>query len=250
VAALMAAAAPAVPDYRVSISSWAPAAWMAACLGIATWLTPHATWYERLGSPEYAALVPASFGDWVDTEESDAGLVSPAQGEALRTIYSQIVSRTYLHRPTGRRLMLSLAYGQVQKGATQLHRPESCYSSQGFTIRNLAPDGIPLGAGSVGVFRMTGVIGARNEQVTYWIRMGDRILDGQPYQLNMTRMAMGLKGMVADGLLFRVSELTPDVTSAERLEDQFVRDLLAAVPPASQAAFIGKPVASIHNPNP
>ena len=30
--------------------------------------------------------------------------------------------------------MLSLAYGDVQQGVRQLHRPESCYSSQGFKI--------------------------------------------------------------------------------------------------------------------
>lgn len=246
----MAASASAVSIRRTSIAPWLAAAWMAACLGFATWVTPHATWYERLGRPDYAALVPASFGDWVDARDSDAGLVSPAQGEALRTVYSQIVSRTYLHRPTGRRLMLSLAYGEVQQGASQLHRPESCYSSQGFAIRSLEPGRLSLGGRNLGVFRMTGVIGSRTEQVTYWIRMGDRVLDGPPFQLNLTRMAMGVEGMVADGLLFRVSEITPDAASAHGLEDDFVRDLLATVPATTQATLIGRPVTRNDRPNP
>jgi len=241
----MAAVVSALSILRNPQLHWAPALWMAASLGFATWLTPHARWYERLGRPDYATVVPVSFGDWVDTGESDAALVSPTQGEALRTIYSQMVSRTYLHRSTGRRIMLSLAYGQVQQGATQLHRPESCYSSQGFTIESLSPGRLTLGSGTLNVFRMTAAIGSRIEQVTYWIRMGDRILDGAPYQLNLTRLQMGLKGMIGDGLLFRVSEITPNVLSADRLQERFVLDLLSALSPVQQAMLIGRPLASI-----
>jgi EpsI family protein len=218
---------------------WAALLLMVASLAFATWLTPHATWYERLGRPDYQTMVPASFGDWVDTGEADAGVVSPVQGEALRAVYSQIVSRTYLHKPTGRRIMLSLAYGDVQQGTRQLHRPESCYSSQGFAIKSLAPDRVIVDGRSLDVFRMTATIGARNEQVTYWIRMGDRVLEGPPYQLNMTRMTMGLKGMVADGLLFRVSEIATEARDSDPFEDHFVADLLRALSPAQQAALVG-----------
>jgi hypothetical protein len=105
---------------------WAALLLMVASLGFAIWLTAHATWYERLGRPDYQTIVPASFGDWIDTGDSAAGVVSPVQGEALRAVYSQIVSKTYLHKPTGRRIMLSLAYDEVQQGIRQLHRPESC----------------------------------------------------------------------------------------------------------------------------
>ena len=223
---------------------WAASLLMIASLGLATWLTPRVTWYDRLGRPDYQAIVPASFGDWVNLGDAAAGVVSPTQGEALRTVYSQVVSRTYVHKPTGRRIMLSVAYGAVQQGATQLHRPESCYSSQGFAIKSLSRDRLIVGARSLGIFRMTAVIGSRNEQVTYWIRMGDRVLGGAPYELGLTRMAMGLKGIVADGLLFRVSEISPLAQDSDPLEDRFVMDLLRVLSPGQQAMLIGAPLAS------
>jgi EpsI family protein len=223
---------------------WTALLLMVASLGFATWLTPHATWYERLGRPDYQTIVPASFGDWIDTGEADTGVVSPVQGEALRAVYSQIVSRTYLHKPTGRRIMLSLAYGEVQQGIRRLHRPESCYSSQGFAIKSLSPDRLQVDGRSLDVFRMTAAIGNRNEQVTYWIRMGDRLIGGPPYELGLTRMALGLKGIVADGLLFRVSEITADAQGSNLLQDQFIRDLLRAVTPSRHATLIGLPVTS------
>lgn len=223
---------------------WAALTLMIASLGLATWLTPHATWYERLGRPDYQAIVPSRFGDWIDTRDSTAGVVSPTEGEALRIIYSQTVSRTYLHKPTGRRIMLSLAYGEVQQGVTQLHRPESCYSSQGFAIKSLSPDRLQVGDRRLGVFRMSAAIGNRNEQVTYWIRMGDRLISGPPHDLGLTRMAMGLRGIVADGLLFRVSEITPDAQDSNSFQDRFISDLLRAVTPARQATLIGLPLTS------
>jgi EpsI family protein len=145
--------------------------------------------------------------------------------------------------------MLSLAYGEVQQGATQLHRPEACYSSQGFTLQSVGPDLLTVGARKLDVFRMTAMIGRRIEQVTYWIRMGDRLIAGSSFNLNLTRMEMGLKGIIADGLLFRVSEISPNATASKQLQDQFVRDLLFTVSPAQQATLIGKPIASLDRQN-
>jgi EpsI family protein len=221
---------------------WAALLLMVGSLGLATWLTPHATWYDRLGRPDYQAIVPASFGDWVDTGDSAAGVVSPVQGEALRAVYSQTVSKTYVHKPTGRRIMLSLAYGEVQQGVRQLHRPESCYSSQGFAIKSLSPDHVKVDDRGLDVFRMTAAIDNRKEQVTYWIRMGDRVISGPPSELNWTRMAMGLKGMVADGLLFRVSEIAPEARDSNPIQDRFIMDLLRAETPIGQETLIGRPL--------
>jgi EpsI family protein len=138
--------------------------------------------------------------------------------------------------------MLSLAYDEVQQGIRQLHRPESCYSSQGFAIKSLSPDRLQVDGRSLDVFRMTAAIGNRNEQVTYWIRMGDRVIEGPPYELNLTRMVMGLKGMVADGLLFRVSEIAPEAQDSNPIQDRFIMDLLRAVTPVGQATLIGRPL--------
>jgi hypothetical protein len=53
-------------------------------------------------------------------------------------------------------------------------------------------------------------------------------------------MHMGLKGYIADGLLFRVSEISDDDNSSQQLHDQFINDLLKTLSPAQQAMLIGQ----------
>jgi len=55
---------------------------------------------------------------------------------------------------------------------------------------------------------------------------------------------MGLKGMVADGLLFRVSEIAPESRDSDSFQDRFISDLLRVLTPARQAMLIGLPLAS------
>jgi len=225
---------------RLRARHWAALLWMVSSLAAATWLTPRTTWYDKLGKPDYQALVPAAFGDWAEDPDAGRALVVPAETtEKLNMIYSQIVSRTYIHKPSGRRLMLSLAYGDVQQGVRQLHRPEACYSSQGFTITPLTLQTIHLDDRSLDVFRMTATAGARTEQVTYWIRVGDRVITGPADELNFTRMALGLEGVIADGLLFRVSEIAASAPDSDALQDRFIGDLLHAVDPKQLPAFLG-----------
>ena len=66
-------------------------------------------------------------------------------------------------------------------------------------------------------------------------------LDVYKRQLNITRMSMGLKGYVADGLLFRVSEVAEDAKLSNLLLNQFINDLLRALTPAQQTMLIGQP---------
>jgi len=223
---------------RIPRHIWAALILMIASLAAATWLTPRTTWYDKLGRPDYDTLVPRAFGDWAAVPDAGNVFVIPAQTDALNVIYSQIVSRTYVHQPTGRRIMLSLAYGEVQQGVRQLHRPEACYSSQGFKIDGPHAGKLEFDGRALDVFRMGAVAPGRNEQVTYWIRVGDKIITGPADELNFTRMAMGLEGIVADGLLFRVSEVTRD-TDSDALQDRFVADLLHAVGNRHLAAFLG-----------
>ena len=55
-------------------------------------------------------------------------------------------------------------------------------------------------------------------------------------------MGMGLKGYVADGLLFRVSEVSEDAESAYLLQNQFINDFLQALNPAQQVMMVGQNV--------
>jgi EpsI family protein len=204
----------------------------------AMFLTPSLNWFDELGRPELDRIVPHEFGDWKDTGRTPLELVNPEQGEQLRIIYNQTLARTYVHRPTGRVIMLSLAHGADQAYATQLHRPEMCYRAQGFFIAREASQDLATPIGTIKISRLWTRAGARNEPVSYWVRTGDRVTRGS-LQMNLERIGLALRGFVADGLLFRVSEISRDEDSSFRLQDQFMVDLLQAVPPDQRPMLIG-----------
>lgn len=225
---------------KPGIHHWMVTIFMVACFAAASVMMPHVSWYEHLGKPEYEKIVPKQFGDWVESADpAGSAIVDPQQQEALDNLYTQIVSRTYMHKPSGRHLMLSVAYGDIQTYSRQLHRPESCYSSQGFKIESLHEEQIRAVNSHVSVKRMVALAGQRREYVTYFIRIGDRVISGPSSTLNFARMEMGLKGYVADGLLFRVSENSEEPKSAYQLQDQFINELLTTLSHDQQATLVG-----------
>ena len=212
---------------------------MAICFVTATALTPRATWYSHINQPDFDAITPTSFGDWkLDTTSGNSGVVDPQVQDKIASIYTQTVSRVYVHQTTGRRIMLSIAYGDRQTFGNQLHRPESCYSSQGFAIKSLNEVQIPILGAPMNMARMYTTLGNRQEYVSYFIRVGDRILRGPSTALNKARLSMGLGGYVADGLLFRVSEITSDEATTYALQDNFMSQLFGAVAPDKLVSFI------------
>lgn len=228
---------------QVPIVNWLVLVFALVSLAIATWLTPHETWFNHIGNPDYEVIVPKQFGDWVDTGDGSGGMVvSPEQAAAVNSVYSQVVTRAYKYKPTGEVIMLSVGYGDEQLRSKQLHRPEACYSSQGFQIKSLNPEQLNIGKVNIGLFRMTGEMGDRVEQVTYWIRVGDEIITGPSYTLNIKRMKLGLEGYVADGLLFRVSTLGLDAIKAQQLQDRFITDLLKSVGKKEQIALTSQTI--------
>ena len=230
-------------NHKVNVQHWLVVFFMASCFAFAWWLTPKATWFEHIGSPQFEKITPKKFADWVEVDNANGGtIVDPEQQDAINNLYTQTVSRTYIQQGSGRHIMLSLAYGDNQTFSKQLHRPEACYSSQGFKIENLHEEKLQMAGKSLRVNRMTGIIGQRIEQVTYWIRIGDKVISGPPTSLNMARMGMGLKGYVADGLLFRVSEVAEDTESSYLLQNQFINEFLQTLSPAQQAMMIGQSV--------
>lgn len=204
----------------------------------ATFLTPNRNWFDQLGRPDLGRIVPREFGDWKDTGQIPLALVNPEQGEQIQIIYNQTLARTYVHRPTGRVIMLSVAHGADQTYATQLHRPEMCYRAQGFTVTHESNFDLVTSAGTIEATHLRTHAGTRNEPVTYWVRTGDRVTRGS-LQMNLARLSLAFHGLVADGLLVRVSEISIDETSSFRLQSQFMSDLLKAVPSAQRPMLIG-----------
>jgi EpsI family protein len=81
-------------------------------------------------------------------------------------------------------------------------------------------------------------LGQRQEPVTYWFTVGDRVVRNK-FEQRLVELRLGLTGQVPDGLLFRVSSIDANPTHAYQVHDAFVKAMLAAVPPVSRTRLSG-----------
>ncbi len=186
-----------------------------------------------------AQAIPESFGDWhIDTSIVPIN-PSPDVQARLDAIYNQTLARTYANSK-GQRIMLSVAYGADQSGdGSQVHRPEFCYTAQGFRITLNDIGDVLTQYGVLPVRRLLAVQGSRVEPITYWITVGDRAtLPGISRKLS--QIAYGLTGKVPDGMLVRVSSIDPNTEQAYQLQQSFIRDMLAATAPDNRLRIAGK----------
>jgi EpsI family protein len=161
----------------------------------------------------------------------------PERQTMLEKLYDQTLSRTYVDR-SGRRVMLSIAYGGDQSKALQLHLPEVCYVAQGFQMLRNGDGVLPTRFGRLPVKRLVARQNARNEPITYWITIGDKaVLSGIEQKLQ--RLAYGLSGKIPDGMLVRVSTIEPDAGAAYRVQDRFVEQMLEALSATDRARLLG-----------
>jgi len=212
---------------------------MTGVSAVASLKKPHLYYNEFLGNPSYETLLSKNFGDWVDLGRDDQYVVSPVEREVLDNVYSEVASHTYLHRPSGRRIMLTIGYVAEIRGVRQVHRPESCYSSRGFKISEPVPESLKIGNSNINLFRLTAIKDDRKERITYWIRVGDRTIGWPPIRVNAARMNMALHGYIADGLLFRISEITVNERSPDQLQNKFIADFLGTYNQKSRTTFVG-----------
>lgn len=211
---------------------------MLGSVGASEWAKPTKHWSDALGHPHYDTLVPKQFGSWVALPDGSKAVVNPVQAEELMRLYTETLARSYLHKPTGRVLMLSLAYGKDQSTDTQIHAPESCYASQGFRVESQAAADINTPYGTIPAVRLKTVMGTqRPEPITYFIRVGDGMARGSKDR-NLARLKMAMHGYLIDGLLFRVSEIT-QADDAYALQERFIRDLLESVDAHTRRRLIG-----------
>jgi EpsI family protein len=184
-------------------------------------------------------LVPANFGDWQTDTHTVSGIVNPEATALLDRIYSQLLDRVYFNA-TGQRIMLSIAYGDDQADDTvQLHYPEICYPAQGFQVKGNRTETLELASGALRVRRLQTRFGdARFEPVTYWTIIGDEQSLGG-WDRKVAEIKHGLRGEIVDGLLFRVSSIDRDTPAAFRLQDVFIRDIVAAMAPSSRRQLVG-----------
>ncbi len=194
---------------------------------------------EMRGPFHIESLVPTSFNGWRVDTNATGGIVNPQAEELLNKLYSQMLDRIYVD-PLGRRIMLSIAYGEDQADdSVQLHYPEVCYPAQGFQLKGNRKETIQLAQGSVRVRRLQTQFGdSRYEPVTYWTIVGDQQSLGG-WDRKFAEIRHGLRGEIVDGLLFRVSSIDRDTEEGFRLQDAFIRDVVAAMTPSARRQLVG-----------
>jgi len=190
-------------------------------------------------APRYVLedVVPMQFGQWRTLPQSGNQVVNPQTKEMLDKLYSQILARTYVH-PNGYRIMLSLAYGDEQRGELQAHMPEVCYPAQGFKVHSNQQADVTTPFGGIAARRLSTSLGARKEPVTYWFTLGDTAIKSR-FEQRLVELRLGLTGQVPDGLLFRVSSIDESPERAFKMHDAFVNDLLNAVSPRDRDRLSG-----------
>jgi EpsI family protein len=182
--------------------------------------------------------VPTQFGDWrVDTSMVPI-LPDPGVQRQLDMLYSQVLARTYINS-RGERVMLTIAYGSDQGSeATQVHRPEFCYSAQGFRVAGAGVARTAVGGAPLTVQRLVARLGRRNEPITYWVTLDESAtLPGLGRKLR--QMQYGVRGQIPDGMLVRVSSISGAEGAAFALQERFIDALYAAVPGEVRARYFG-----------
>lgn len=182
--------------------------------------------------------IPKEFSGWKIDETIVPVQADPERLALISKIYNQTLSRTYVNAK-GERIMLSIAYGGDQSDAMQVHRPEVCYTGNGFTMSDLATVNYDTGFGVIPVKRVLATMGNRVEPITYWITIGDSV-EKTPALRKLQLLKFGLTGSIPDGLLFRVSSIGSQAGQYP-LQQDFVQSLLNVVTPDFRKRLIGSP---------
>ena len=211
---------------------------MAASAAAAVVARPTRQMADVLGMPNLETLFPTQFAEWRVDTAMPVILPSPDVQALLSKIYNQTLARTYVNNQ-GQRVMLSVAYGGDQSDGTSAHRPEVCYPAQGFAITANSLDQLQLDGRQVPVRRLMSKLGPRDEPITYWVLVGDAVVTTGIGQ-KLAQMRYGVRGVVADGMLVRVSSIDANPTRAYAVHDRLIADLLAAVPDEQRPRVIGR----------
>lgn len=216
------------------------AALMAGALGLSEWLKPRRVVADELAPVVMKTLLPERFGDWRVDHSGPPVIFDPTVEAKLSELYSGTLNATYVNS-RGQAVMLSLAYGKNQNSwNTAAHRPEFCYSAQGFEVQGRGRERLALEGHEIDVIHLVSRRGQLIEPITYWVTLHDTAaLPGLSRKLQ--QLKYGLQGMIVDGFLFRISSLGTDEKEQFQLQEKFVRDLEKSLPPEQRARLFGKP---------
>jgi EpsI family protein len=201
-------------------------------------ITPSAESADQQNQIDLAAMIPGEFNGWKIDLSAASLMVNPDVKGVISKIYSQTLSRTYINSQ-GERVMLSIAYGRDQRTDLHVHRPEVCYLADGFDIGEMTKTFVDTTIGRIPVMRLVAKQGARNEPITYWIRMGDSLTRGW-FEQKVAAARYGFSGKVPDGLLFRVSTISNDEQDSYRIQQIFLTAMLQAMRSEDRYWLVGR----------
>jgi EpsI family protein len=201
---------------------------LATALLAAAWTPERRLTAQAAAGVDLERMIPDQFGQWRHVSGGADPTIKPELQAKVEATYVLTLGRVYANAQ-GDRVMLSIAYGSNQlSDQTQSHRPEYCYTAQGFLLSDSSDDELPTALGVLPLRRLHAAQPGRSEPISYWMTIGDRaILPGLGRKLAQLRY--GLSGEVPDGLLIRISSLDRDSSGAYALHDRFIQDLLPAV---------------------
>lgn len=190
---------------------------------------------DLLGNRKLEALVPKKIGPWEFMSKS--GLIIPPSDQLSDQLYSQLLTRVYVSEEQ-LPIMLLIAQSPAQDGVLQVHRPEVCYPAGGYALSESYLHQINLsGRGSIPSRVFTASSSDRIEQLLYWTRIGDA-LPTTWFDQRMAVAKANLSGQIPDGVLVRISTISPERSSIAVL-DQFAMALINSIPVSAKSVLVG-----------
>jgi EpsI family protein len=115
-----------------------------------------------------------------------------------------------------------------------------CYTAAGFRVSKKIEAEVTYDpqARPLKVARLVAERESRYEPISYWMRVGNEITTGV-IDRQLVRLKYGLKGLIPDGALMRVSTIGLPKDASYGLQNAFIHDLLAAIAPQNRRFFTG-----------
>lgn len=201
---------------------------MFASVAGASLLKPTKRTADGLAKISLEKVIPTKFGDWEVDKLAAHEPISPDVQGALDRIYNQTLSRTYVNS-RGERIMLSIAYGGDQSDSLTVHMPEGCYAGQGFQIRSKSKHTLAFDSTKIPLVRLLAEKGPRSEPISYWIFVGNDFATSRA-ERKIAQLRSSILGTIPEGIIVRVSNISPQLDSSYALHESFIRDMVSAIP--------------------
>lgn len=190
---------------------------------------------EPLPAEALDDALPQTLGIWRAIPA--AGVVLPPAGALSKRLYSNVMVRAYENGQSA--VTLLLAYGALQSGGMQMHRPELCYPAAGFAIASSQRVDLPLSPHRhIAAKLLDTRSSVRQEQVLYWTRIGDEFPTSRIDQ-RWAVLRQNFSGRIPDGMLVRTSVVSRSPDDALPILKSFVSSMITGVQAPALKLLLG-----------